>query len=116
MIKEIQENAGSHNKYKWQDGQLTRKGRLVVGDNVEVRELIMSWMHSSPQGGHSGIDATVKRIQTLFYWPKLKQSVVNFIRKCIVCQKCKADLQTYPGLIQPIPIPDKAWEEVLWIL
>lgn len=72
----------------------------------------MVWMHSSPQGGHSGIDATVKRIHTLFYWPRLKQTVINFIKNCSTYQKCKADLQAYPGLIQPLPIPYAVWEEV----
>lgn len=112
IIKEIEENENSYVHYKWRAVQLTRKGRLMVGNSTDLKETIMSWMHCSPQGGHSGIDATTKRIHTLFYWPKLKQSLLHFIRNCNVCQKCKADIQAYPGLLQPLPIPENVWEEV----
>lgn len=112
IIRELQQDAGSHPHYKWQQEQLTRKGKLVVGDNPDIKSLIMNWMHSSPQGGHSGVEVTLRKIQAVFYWSKLRPSVVEFVKNCGVCQKCKADLNAYPGLLQPLPIPDSVWDEV----
>lgn len=112
IIKELQSNAQSHLHYKWHNEALTRKGKLVIGNNEALKRSILEWMHSSPQGGHSGIEVTARKVHTLFYWHKMKESVTEFIRLCRVCQKCKADLQAYPGLIQPLPIPNGIWEEI----
>ncbi|MCO5576381.1 hypothetical protein L7F22_030191 [Adiantum nelumboides] len=35
-----------------------------------------------------------------------------FVRECIICQKVKFDRQKAPGLLQPLPIPDKPWESI----
>lgn len=72
IIQDIQKDPTTHPHFKWQQDILTRKGKLVVGSNQELRESILTWMHASPQGGHSGIEVTTKRIKALFYWPRLK--------------------------------------------
>ncbi|MCO5578132.1 hypothetical protein L7F22_031970 [Adiantum nelumboides] len=63
-------------------------------------------------GRHRGIDATVKAVETFFYWPVLRRDVDAFVQECIVCQKVKFDRQKAPGLLQPLPIPDKPWETI----
>lgn len=72
IIQEIQENEDSHPHFKWHQGQLTRKGKLVVGGCQEIKQYILDWMHSSHQGGHSGVEVTLRNIKTLFYCPKMK--------------------------------------------
>ena len=34
------------------------------------------------------------------------------VRECLVCQKNKRDLASYPGLLQPLPIPEGVWKSV----
>ncbi|KAH0730001.1 hypothetical protein KY289_001189 [Solanum tuberosum] len=58
------------------------------------------------------MDATIKRIQSLFYWKSLSQNVRDFINKCDVCQRHKYDVSSYPGLQQPLPILDGVWTDV----
>ena len=48
----------------------------------------------------------------MFYWKGLKKIVKHWVRDCDVCQRQKPDLSAYPGLIQPLPIPEKIWIEV----
>ncbi|MCO5610528.1 hypothetical protein L7F22_064767 [Adiantum nelumboides] len=62
--------------------------------------------------GHRGIDATVKAVETFFYWPRLRRDVDAFVRECIICQKVKFDRQKAPVLLQPLPIQDKPWESI----
>ncbi|GKD87134.1 ty3-gypsy retrotransposon protein, partial [Tanacetum coccineum] len=38
--------------------------------------------------------------------------VKQWVRECVVFQKQKLDLSAYPGLIQPLPIPDTIWSEI----
>lgn len=66
----------THPHSKWQNNMLLRKGKIVVGNNTSLQQMILSWMHNSSQGGHSGVLATLKRAQTLFFWPRMKETVV----------------------------------------
>lgn len=36
----------------------------------------------------------------------------EFIKNCDVCQRCKPEHNAYPGLLQPLLIPNNAWETV----
>ncbi|MCO5604889.1 hypothetical protein L7F22_059063 [Adiantum nelumboides] len=69
-------------------------------------------MSCSPYAGRPGIYALVKAIDSFFYWPILRRDVDAFVRSCLVCQKVKFDRQKAPGLLQPLPIPDKPWESI----
>lgn len=64
------------------------------------------------EGGHSGRDATTRRLKTFFSWKVLHKDVSSFVRNCVVCQASKYDPSTYPGLLQPLPIPQEVWSEV----
>ena len=63
-------------------------------------------------GGHSGTTVTVHRLKTMFYWKGMHKMVKQFIRECDICQRQKPDLAAYPGLLQPLPIPDKIWSSI----
>ncbi|KAK9683131.1 hypothetical protein RND81_10G118900 [Saponaria officinalis] len=69
-------------------------------------------MHSSPLGGHSGVQATLKRLKGIFFWKHMHRDVRNYIRQCGVCQKCKPILQHPAGLLQPLPIPQAIWVDI----
>ena len=57
----------SHKHYTWVYGQLRRKGKLVVGNNEILRNKLLNYFHCDPSGGHSGLQATIKRISGLCY-------------------------------------------------
>nr|GEY89491.1 hypothetical protein [Tanacetum cinerariifolium] len=61
----------------------------------------------------TGVEATTQRIQGFCYWKKLRKQVKEFVSTCAVCQKSKADLSAYSGLLQPLPIPTLIWSEIL---
>ncbi|GJS00216.1 retrotransposon-related protein [Tanacetum coccineum] len=112
LISELQLNPSSHSRYQWTGKELKRNSKLVIGNDTTLKQKLLHWMHNSPQGGHSGIPATLKRIQSLFYRPKLRTDVHTYIKECEVCQKCKANLAASPGLLQPLPIPKGIWEDI----
>ena len=112
IIRELLINPSSHPHFSWQSAQLRRKGRLVVGHNPSLKQKILSWLHNSAIGGHSGVEATMRRVKTLFYWSGIKREVAAYIKHCSVCQQCKYDHNASPGLLQPLPIPERVWEEI----
>lgn len=42
----------------------------------------------------------------------MKQDVHAYVRCCDVCQRCKSENVAYPGLLQPLPIPNKVWQNI----
>ena len=46
---------------------------MVVGQDVQLREDLLKLFHSSPEGGHSGATATMKRLGGIVYWKGLKK-------------------------------------------
>ncbi|XP_074265864.1 uncharacterized protein LOC141588317 [Silene latifolia] len=80
-------NNTTTSKYKWNDGQFIRKGRVVVGPDLALRQELLTLMHLSSFGGHSGVHGSYKRLNSLFYWKHMKKDVRNFIRKCTTVAK-----------------------------
>lgn len=98
--------------FTWLHGKLKRKGKLVIGNNLELKNQLLTWLHCSKRGGHSGRDVTIQKVKSLFYWKGLMKEVQAFIRSCVTCQISKYDHAAYPGLLQPLPVPDHVWEDI----
>jgi hypothetical protein len=83
-----------------------------VGTTTDLKNKVFDSLHNSELGGHSGGKATYQRIKLLFHWPGMKQHVVDFIKQCPTCQLNKPEHCKYPGLLQPLTIPDFAWTHI----
>lgn len=42
----------------------------------------------------------------------MRADVHDFVTSCQVCQRAKPDWTKLPGLLQPLPVPDRAWKIV----
>lgn len=38
--------------------------------------------------------------------------VIQYVKGCDVCQQNKHENVASPGLLQPLPIPDKPWDDI----
>jgi hypothetical protein len=95
-----------------QDGLLRHRGRIWLGNNISLHKQVTAALHDSPTGGHSGFPVTYQRIKTLFSWPLMKQFIRRAVQECYACQRAKPERVRYPGLLQPLPVPQAAWEIV----
>lgn len=112
LIAEKQQDNSSYPKFSWHRDELRRKGKLVIGSDPTLKTLILKWLHDSPYGGHSGRDVTSARIKSLFFWKGMNKDIQHYVRSCDTCQRCKPDLAASPGLLQPLPIPDRIWDAI----
>ena len=85
---------------------------MVVGADDSLKTKLLHWVHSSPLGGHSGRDATLKKLKQLFHWKGIYKSMQNFLRQCTIYQACKYDISANPGLLQPLPILEEVWVDI----
>ena len=52
-----------------------------------LRQKTMEVAHDSIMSGHLGVKKTLDRIQSSFYWTKIRNDVKRFCHLCDVCQK-----------------------------
>ncbi|KAL5763434.1 hypothetical protein ACOSP7_019698 [Xanthoceras sorbifolium] len=52
------------------------------------------------------------KIKHFFYWEGLKSEVKKKVMECDTCQKVKYDSRRPMGLLQPLPIPERIWEDL----
>ena len=67
LIHKAKRNVNQGSKYSWQSGVLKRKGKLVVGDDPVLKQDLLHYFHATAVGGHSGIDATMRRMAAVLY-------------------------------------------------
>ncbi|CAM8880125.1 unnamed protein product [Rhodiola kirilowii] len=112
IIAALQADPSSHPKFTFTNGELRYRGKLVIGDDPNIKLLLLRWLHDSAIGGHSGRDATLYRVKSLFFWHGMSREIQHYVRNCAICQKNKPDLAAKPGLLQPLPIPNGIWESI----
>lgn len=101
-------NSGAVPDFSLKDGVLYFKNRLWIGNNITLQQKILANLHTAAVGGHSGIQVTYQRAQQLFAWPHLRASVTQYVQVCSICQQAKSEHVRYPGMLQPLPVPDHA--------
>ncbi|GJX36311.1 retrotransposon-related protein [Tanacetum coccineum] len=67
VITSLQQGNSKNSRYNWSANELRRKGNLVVGNDEQLRLKLISHLHDSPTGGHSGVwqDISMEFIETL---------------------------------------------------
>jgi hypothetical protein len=91
------------------DGLLFFKDRLYLTRDCTLVQEVVNQFHSST---HEGFHKTFQRIRANFYWPKMREDVLAFIRECEICQTHKVEQIAPTGLLQPLPIPNQVWEDI----
>ena len=102
----------AHPWYSLDHGILLYKGHLVLPKASPLVPALLQEGQASVVGGHFGFLRTYKRLTRDFFWVGMKNDIKEFVEKCLVCQKNKALTLSPAGLLQPLPIPDKIWNNV----
>lgn len=56
---------------------------------------------------------TYQRLKSYFFWPGIRNEVATFVQHCEICARNKSENCRSPGLLQPLQIPDQAWQSIL---
>jgi hypothetical protein len=64
--------------------------QVVTGDIKDKRHIIQSH-HDTPVHGHPGISKTIQLTERLYWWPKMRLDITEYVKGCAECQRHKVN-------------------------
>lgn len=111
LVEDLKKNRGEGNKYRWENGRLLYKRRLVLSKNSMLIPNLWLTFHDSILGGYSEFLRTYKRMNGELHWKGMKTDAKKYIEQCDTRQRNKYEATKPAGLLKPIPIPDRILED-----
>jgi hypothetical protein len=65
------------------EGLLTYVNRLYILSCDYLNRFIMDELHKRPYTGHRGYHKMITTTRKQFYWPGLKNGIVDYLAKCL---------------------------------
>ena len=81
------------------DGLLLYKNRVYKPNVQELKLVILKEMHNVTYVGHPGYQKTVAVFKGHYFWPGMMKEIVEYIARCMECQKVKAKHRHPAGLL-----------------
>ncbi|GAU32901.1 hypothetical protein TSUD_393220 [Trifolium subterraneum] len=104
---------GRENDFKVDENGVVRfRGRVCVPDVPELKKMIFDEGHKSGLSIHPGLVKMYQDLKKLFWWPRMKKEIAEYVYACLVCQKSKIEHQKPSGLLQPLFIPEWKWDSI----
>jgi hypothetical protein len=94
------------------DGILMYKNKIYAPNVQDLKLMILNEMHNVPYDGHPGYQKTVATVKSHYFWLGMKKGIVEYLARCMECEKVKAENMDRAGLLQHLPIHEWKWEVV----
>ena len=82
-----------------EDGSLYYKDRVCVPNDSELGKAILEEAHGRSFAMHPSSTKMYQDLKVSYWWSGMKRDVSEFVTKCLVCQKVKAEHQVPSGLL-----------------
>lgn len=86
-------------KRKWESANGSKYVMQIVVPKSRTTDVLQE-MHGGPTGGHMGMNKTLDRIRSKFYWVHARSDVENWCRNCTVCAAVKGPRRRLRGPMQ----------------
>ncbi len=105
---------------KQNDWNISEEGLLKFGNSLYVpaahggvlRTYVIEEVHARMPTAHPGRDKTRALLRAQYYWPTILADVAQYLRNCRTCRRSHEFKDKKPGLLQPLPIPDRPWQDI----
>nr|GEW83257.1 hypothetical protein [Tanacetum cinerariifolium] len=94
------------------DGGIYFFDRIWIPSVGGVRKLIMDEAHTSRYSIHPGADKMYYDLRDLYWWPGMKRDIAEYVSRCLMCSKIKAEHQKPSVLLRQPEIPEWKWEKI----
>lgn len=79
----------------------TEDAQLVIPNHERLK--ILASYHDNPTAGHYGINRTIARTTSRYFWPGMRNQINKYVNNCTECQRYKASNKKPAGLLQTVP-------------
>ena len=93
-------------------GFLLHEGMVYVPTGGDLRTRVLKACHNHPLAGHPGQMKTLDLLRHNYFWPKMHEDVITFVKLCITCGHAKACRHQPYSTLQQLPIPECPWHSV----
>lgn len=112
LRQNIIEQPQHHNDYKLTQDFILKEGHIWLPSGFKLIPSLLTKFHSTLTSGHMGIMRTMARLSDSFTWSSMKKDVQEFIVACLDCQHTKYETNRFTGLLCPLPVPARPWEDL----
>ncbi|KAL5564136.1 hypothetical protein UlMin_027300 [Ulmus minor] len=84
---------------------LMQNGRVIAYASRQLK------VHEKNYPTHD-LELMYQDLKERFWWSGMKKEVAEYVAKCLICQKVKAEHQRPGGELQPLDIPEWKWDQI----
>jgi hypothetical protein len=104
---------GKATDYRVDDqGTLWLKDRICVPQDQGISIEILDEAHNSKYAIHPGCTKMYQDLKDHFWWNDMRMDIAEFVAKCDICRRIKAEHQRPAGLLKPLDIPVWKWDDI----
>ena len=96
----------------YDDGFVYYRDRVCVPNDDELKKSILEEAHSGSFSMHPGSTKMYQDLKTSYWWSGMKRDVSEFVTKCMVCQKVKAEHQVPWDCYSLSGYPKWKWDRI----
>jgi len=110
--KRLPRDKGEQKRWSSRGRVLYYNQKLYVPEDPSLRIILIAKHHDDPLAGHFATRRTKELLQRKFYWPGMSQFIDDYCKACGVCRGSRMIRGKAQGLLQPLEIPAKPWEQI----
>ncbi len=92
------------------DGLFYYQSKLCVPESSYRAKLLYD-NHSIPVSGHLVVRKTSSRLIPSYFWPKMRETIRQYVQSCHKCQESKPSNQKPYGFLNPLEPPVEPWAD-----
>jgi hypothetical protein len=73
---------------------------------------LITTSHCNLTIAHPGKGKTKGLLKERYYWPSMDGDIEQFVSNYHACHRSKVPQDKAPGLLYPLPIPDRPWQHI----
>lgn len=112
LFHDLHHQTCSKPSFSLQNGIIMYKRKVYLSATLSFKARVLNHVHNSPSAGYFGYLKSLDRAKQNWHWQGMKFDLKRHIKECEVSQRVKSETTTLPGLLQPLSIPSKPWEEI----
>jgi len=98
------------NKFKIENDIILYNHLIYIPEKLRLE--ILKRYHNKPTCGHLGIRRTEELILRNYWWPKLHEDVVSYVKSCEDCARNKISRHKKYDFLRPLETPDRPWRSI----